>query len=79
LTGKPEKLGCEDMRNLKEAVKVKKPTVVREGDTVEECFMYEGMKECFDDRCFWKKNGECPIATALEKEPSTEEVSVEVW
>ncbi len=67
------------MRELKDAVRVKKPTVVREGDTVEECFMYEGMKECFDDRCFWKRNGECPIASALEEEEEKEKAPAEVW
>lgn len=56
------------MDELQELVKVKKPTVVRDGDTVEKCFMYEGMKECFKDRCFWKKNGQCPIAEAIEED-----------
>ncbi len=67
------------MKDLKEAVKVKKPTVVRQGDTVEECFMYEGMNECFDNRCFWKKNGECPIAKALTSESENENNIAEVW
>ncbi|MFP4115630.1 MAG: hypothetical protein ACLFTQ_00280 [Candidatus Aenigmatarchaeota archaeon] len=62
------------MRELQEAVKIKKPTVVREGDTVEECFMYKGMNECFNDRCFWKKNGECPIANTLEEESEGEQI-----
>lgn len=55
------------MRDLQDVVKVKKPTVVREGETVQECFLYKEMGECFEDRCFWKRNGECPIANALEE------------
>lgn len=63
------------MEDLQEVVKVKKPTVVRDGDTVQECFMYKGMSECFDNRCFWKRNGECPIAQELEEESSPPEAA----
>ena len=56
------------MRSLQDVVRVKKPTVVRKnGNTVEKCFMYEGMEECFQERCFWKQNGECPIAESLSE------------
>lgn len=61
------------MRDLQDVVKVKKPTVEREGDTVEKCFLYEGLEKCFDNRCFWKRNGECPIANALEERESNRE------
>lgn len=61
------------MRNLQDVVRVKKPTVVREEETVKRCFLYEGMDECFQDRCFWKKNGQCPIAQALEEEKGVKE------
>lgn len=72
-------MGVSELKDLKETVKVKKPTVIREGDTVKECFMYKGMKECFEDRCFWKKNGECPISKALDEEPEEDEEKVEAW
>ena len=71
-------MGVLIVKELKEAVKVRKPTVVRDGDTVEECFIYQGMEKCFDNRCFWKKNGECPIADSLEGEPENCEEG-EAW
>lgn len=62
------------MRDLQDVVRVKKPTVVREDETVKRCFMYEGVKECFEDRCFWYRNGECPIAKSLKEERDCREV-----
>lgn len=55
------------MRNLQDVVKIKKPTVEREGEIVERCFIYERMDKCFDERCFWTENGECPIAQSLNE------------
>ncbi|MFB6216235.1 MAG: hypothetical protein ABEJ72_04600 [Candidatus Aenigmatarchaeota archaeon] len=60
------------MRDLEDVVKVKKPTVEREGDVVERCFIYERMDKCFNERCFWRENGECPIAQSLNETGSGE-------
>lgn len=45
----------------------KRPTVIRKGDKVKECYYYKGMKQCLGVQCFWPRVGICPIYDRVNK------------
>lgn len=49
------------LKNLQDLVKIEKPMVKREGNTVVTCYFYESTNQCFGRRCFWVKYGNCPF------------------
>lgn len=51
----------ETIRTMQDLVRVQKPAVERKGREVTRCFFYEQTGECFGERCFWTKNGDCPF------------------
>jgi len=40
-------------------LKPKRPSVVRNGDTVKVCHYYKGTKKCLGPMCYWPKVGTC--------------------
>ncbi len=44
----------------------KKPSVVRKGNVVQVCHLYEGMGECLGALCYWQRVGRCPIFEKLQ-------------
>ncbi len=45
----------------------KKPMVIRKGDVVERCFLYEQTGQCLGPLCYWQRIGVCPIYEKLKK------------
>ncbi len=43
----------------------RRPTVIRVGNRVKTCYLYNEMRECLGAQCFWPKAGTCPTYTRL--------------
>ena len=46
---------------------LKRPAVLRKGNSVKTCYLYEGTKQCLGDSCFWPRAGKCSIFDKLFK------------
>jgi len=45
----------------------KRPAVLRKGNDVITCYLWEGTRQCLKDACFWPRSGKCSIFSKIVK------------
>jgi len=43
----------------------KRPAVLRKGNDVVTCYLWEGTKQCLKDACFWPRFGKCNVFSKI--------------